>query len=652
MKQTLRWLLLFISPLLLTACPGPVNVDEPKNPSLDVAENIVGRWILSTSDAENWIAYEFTESSRILAEVMQKSYYETGSGYYSIEGNTVYGRYVTDRKLSFDIDWRVSEIKPFEIEVGIYDNNNYVGQAYTYRILGDESVEMGKYLTPSYDKISANKNVSGFKSLDPSIAKVNSATGEITGVNEGITFVTFTTSYGTAALKVTVNAEVKSFAEQLVGTWVYDVPEDWEHFTYTADGYVSVQWKTKDGVYDLDETGQGMYTISGETVSFSINSTAGKMNLKFETESINDFDWTYRSLGSSGVVTGKYTVQRVLESKNLSPEETYAPDYQSYVGGLQIQEFKSHNETVAKVNANGLVTAVSKGRTYIDVVTAKGSGVIEIIVDGGAIPIAFEECIGKTTSEVHELLGNNPYYEDSDIIYYKDFTPFIKVLAVSLDSWSGLAKAVTVQYQSSVNTNQVTSILNSTFIPFMGPTTDTYKAYMDTAERADATIGVTWDISELTLTYVNLATDLFTNYSILIGMTRSEVVSKMGRNADSSNDQSQSFFFFDNKGIMIVSAYYTDFTQNFDTVQSVVTMFDDTLSVEDITNYLKRKYPYFPEYSSEDELVFIPSGHSIEIYYMPKEKMVMYISVGTKTRGISVVDMVSRFRDQTKRMKY
>ncbi len=84
MKQTLRWLLLFISPLLLTACPGPVNVDEPKNPSLDVAGNIVGRWILSTSDAENWIAYEFTESSRILAEVMQKSYYETGSGYYSI----------------------------------------------------------------------------------------------------------------------------------------------------------------------------------------------------------------------------------------------------------------------------------------------------------------------------------------------------------------------------------------------------------------------------------------------------------------------------------------------------------------------------------------------------------------------------------------
>lgn len=624
MKQTFRWLLLLLIPLLLTACPDPVE-DELDNSSQFVADNIIGRWILSTSDAENWVVYEFTESSRILSEVMQRNYYETGSGYYSIEGNTVYGRYVTDRQQSFDIDWKVLEIKPFELEVGIYDNNNYVGQAQTYRILADESVEIGKSVTPAYDKISANKNVSGFKSLDPSVAKVDSATGEIIGINEGITFVIFTTSYGTAALKLTVDAKVKSFAELIVGTWVYDVPEDWEHFTFNQDGYVSVQWQTKDGIYDLDETGQGMYTISGETVSFTVNSTAGKLNMKFETESINDFDWTYRSIGAGGV-TGKYTVQRVLESKKMSPEDTYTPNYQSYVGGLSIQEFKSHNETVAKVNANGMVTAVSNGRTYIDVVTAKGSGVIEIIVDGGVIPIAFQEMLGQNPSKVYEMLGNKPLYETSSIIYYSDYSPTIESIGISLDSWTGLVKGISVYYQPTINTDQVTSILEATFIPFMKSTTETYKAYMDTQERADASIGVTWNIPKLTLTYVNLAEDLFTDYSILMGMTRDEVINKMEREPDSSNEQMQAFFFFDNKGIAIVGAYYTDFEQNYNTVHSVVTMFDDTLSIEDITKYLKRKYPYFPEYSSDEELVFIPSGHTMEIYYMPKEKMVMYIS--------------------------
>lgn len=647
MKQTLRWLLMLASPLLLTACPGPID-DDPINPSLDIADNIVGRWLLSTSDAQNWVSYEFTESSRIIGEFMQSNYYETGTGYYSIEENSVYGRCVTDRKQTFDIDWKVSDIKPFELEIGIYDENKYIGQAPIYRVLTDENVEIGKTYTPEYEKISANKNISGFKSLDTSIAKINSATGEITGIKEGITFITFSTSYGTAALKLTVDAKVKSFAELIVGSWVYDVPDDWEHFTYTDNGYVSVKWQTKDGLYNFDESGQGMYSISGETVSFSLNSTTGKLNMKFETESINDFDWTYRSIGSGGSVTGKYTVQRIIDSKNMSPEEIYYPDYVSLLGDLQVQSYKSHNESVAKVNSNGVITASSIGRTYIDVVTAKGSCVIEINVESGAIPVAFQEMIGEAPSKVYEMLGDKPSVETSSIIAYENYSSSIKMVGISLDSWTGLVKGVTVIYQPTVNTTQVTSILDATFIPFLGPTTDTFKAYMDTPERADASIGVTWDITELTLTYVNLADDLFTNYSILIGMTRDEVVSKMGRDADSSNDQSQSFFFFDNKGIKIVSAYYTDFTQTFDTVHSVVTMFDDTLSEEEISKYLKRKYPYYPEYSTEEQLVFIPEGHKMEIYYMPKEKMIMYISVGTKTKGDTVYEIISQLRNRQK----
>lgn len=482
---------------------------------------------------------------------------------------------------------------------------------------------------------------------------MDAQTGEISGKGEGITFVCFKTPKGTAAIKVCVTERKKPFAELLIGTWVYDAPQEktWERYTYAVGDYLSVDWATTAGGVEISESAQSTYTISGETVSFTVKIDAGRMSMRMETESLNDFNWTYNAFNGK-VFSGKYTLQRVLESKNLSPEETTTPNYQTLVGNVEIQSFKSHNETVAKVNENGMITAMSKGRTYIDVVTAKGSGVIEIIVDGGPIPVAFEECIGKTPSKVHELLGSNPYYEDAEIIYYKDFTPFIKTVGVSLDSWSGLVKGITIQYQSNVNTSQVTSILNSTFIPFMGPTTDTFKAYMDTAERADATIGVTWDITELTLTYVNLADDLFKNYSNLLGMTRSEVVSKMGRDADNSTDQMQAFYFFDNKGVALVGVYYTDFQQNYTTAQSVVTMFDSTLSVEEITNYLKRKYPYYPEYSTEEELVFIPAGHAMEIYYMPKEKMVMYISVKAKTKGHSVSDIITSLKVKSREIKH
>ena len=321
------------------------------------------------------------------------------------------------------------------------------------------------------------------------------------------------------------------------------------------------------------------------------------------------------------------------------------------VGSSQITGYNSHDEKIATVDqTTGQITGVSKGITYIDVITNNGTGVIEVNVSGGAIPYAFEDCIGEASSLLKEMLGT-PYYEDETTIMYKNLTNTIDMVGASIDSFSGLVRGITISYNPNVNTDDVTSILDATFIPYTSQTIATFKAYMDTAERADASIGVTWDITKRTLTYVNLATDLFTDYSVLIGLSRSQVISKMGREPDSSNDESQSFFFFDKKGIMIVSAYYTDFINNFDTVHSVVTMFDDTLTVEQITNYLKKKYPYLPEYSTEDDLVFVPEGNRMVIYYQPKDKMIMYISnSSTANAPVKIESIASDIRKIKARM--
>ena len=648
MKQSLQWLLLIICPLLTASCSDD-DKNEPEIPTQNVAKNIVGRWLLSTSDADNWISYEFTETSRINADIAQSGYYGSGTGFYSIETDKISGSYTTDRGQTFYLDWKVTEIAPFEIDIDIYDGNTYIGDAEIYRILSDVTVEAGTPTTPDFKKICGTNNVSEFKSLDKSMVTVDAASGELTGVKDGITFVTFETPNGTAAMKVTVSGNMKTFAELLVGAWVYDAPaeKNWERYTYADNGYLSVQWATYDGVYDLNESKQTMYKIDGETVTFTLNIDAGQMNMRFETESINDFNWTYNAYDGTHF-NGKYTVQRVLESITLSPQEVKTPAYRSLVGNVLIQGYKSHNDAVAKVNDSGEITALSKGRTYIDVTTNKGIGVIEVIVDAGAIPMAFEEFIGVPPTKVRESFGDKPYYEDETMIIYKDFTPDIDMIGFTLDSWTGNVKGIVITYKSTVDTAQVTTILNATFIPFTSQTTETFKAYMDSANRSDATVGVTWDISKLTLTYVDLATDLFTDYSILIGMTRSEVIGKMGREPDSSNDQSQSFFFFDKKGIAIVSAYYTDFVNDYDNVRSVVTMFDDTMDETEITNYLKKKYPYYPEHSSDTELVFIPEGHLMEIFYMPKDKMVMYISTATSSQSDSKAAVVAKLRKSIK----
>lgn len=643
-KQYCSWVLLLVLSFLTFSCKD--DKDEPIVPQ-DVAKNIVGKWLLASSGAENWVSYEFTESSRINVKLTKAGYYHNGDGWYSIDESkaAVSGSYTTERSETFYLDWIVEKVEPFQIDFKLYDNNTYLGVSSIYRVLSSENVEVDGISIPDYRGICGSSNVSNFRTLDSNIASVDEATGEITGVSVGTTFITFSTSNGRAAIEVEVLAKAKTFAELVLGTWVYDAVSEktWERYTFEENGFVSVQWTTNDGVYNLNESAQSTYKIDGETVSFSIKIAAGQMNMRLETESINDFNWTYKAFDGSHA-NGKYTVQKVLQSITMEPGGVVTPDYQSLTAGYEITGYSSHNTSIASVDANtGTITAVSKGRTYVDVQTAKGVGVIEVNNEGGAIPYEFQDCLGKAASAVKDMLGT-PFYEDETTIIYKNLTNAIELVGASLDSFTGFVKGITITYNENVKVSDVTSILDATFIPFASQTTATFKAYMDTENRSDATIGVTWDIPQKTLTYVNLATDLFTDYSLLIGMTRSQVISKMGREPDTSNDQSQSFFFFDKKGIAIVSAYYTDFVNNYDNVRSVVTMFDDTLSSEKITSYLKKKYPYYPEYSTDDELVFIPDGHAMGIYYTPKDKMIMYISTSKSSKIMSRTSIASKLR--------
>lgn len=107
--------------------------------------------------------------------------------------------------------------------------------------------------------------------------------------------------------------------------------------------------------------------------------------------------------------------------------------------------------------------------------------------------------------KVKEVLGCTPDYSTGSIIAYFNPTTTIDMTAVSFDANTGLSKGVSITYNKTINTSAVTAELDKTYIPFASQTTDTYKAYMDSDKRENATIGVTWDIPELTLTYVNLA---------------------------------------------------------------------------------------------------------------------------------------------------
>lgn len=632
--------LMLMMALVITACHDEKDEPEIIQTPKTLSEGIVGEWLLASSDNQEWTVYEFKQSQQMTSEWFVNNALVSGTGsYFTNDEKSSLSGTINDGRGNYTyLDWIAKKIQAYQIDIDIYggaDGNQFVSSNALYKIVGTQEIDFDSTLDPDYHKFTGTKECSGYSSMDESIVTVTPS-GTIECVGAGSTYVVFNTPAGHACLKIVVSDKVLTFSENILGSWVTDNKGYiWERDVFGQEGYFYAQWSREVIDPTSNESAQGTYTINDATKTIAVSAKTPynqKLNVEYRITKIDKFSFN-TDIYSGGNKTGTFYYQRILSSISIEPKGSEQPNYLGMVGSSQISGYSSHDENIATVNkTTGLITGVSKGITYIDVITSSGTAVIEVNVSGGAIPYAFEECIGQAPSKLKEMLGT-PYYEDDTAIIYKDITNTIDMVGASIDSFSGLIKGVTITYNSNIKPDDVTSILDATFIPFTSQTTATFKAYMDTAERADASIGVTWDIPTKTLTYVNLATDLFTDYSVLIGMTRSQVISKMGKEPDSSNDQSQSFYFFDNKGIMIVSAYYTDFFNNYDNVRSVVTMFDDTLTVEQITNYLKKKYPYYPEYSTDEELVFVPDGHAIEIYYMPKDKMIMYISTANTTNA-------------------
>lgn len=507
-KNPILAMMLVVCSLVFTGCKDEHDEPDPTPEQLNVAQNIIGNWLLASSTANAWETYEFTETSRINTTTFENNKLQSGSGFYwidedkaSVTGSYDYG----DGQLPVYVDWVVEKVQPFEITLKLYNDNQYLGNSSIYRILSSAKVEVNETSEINFKSICGTDNVSDFNILDSSIASVSS-TGEVSGLKVGETYMTLKTQGGTVAIKVEVSPAPKTFAELAVGTWIYDKPseKEWQATTFVSDGFVEAKWANPYS-YNTIETANGYYTLTDNDCVFSVTTPYNMtLNQKWVTEEINEFIWTYQCFSDNQSV-GKYTGHRLLGTVTLKPGDTFTPEYSELTSGYDIVGYSSNTVSIATVTETGEITAVNYGRTYINVNTAKGAGYFEVYVERPVIPYDFAKCVGVNLAKVKEVLGNKPDYSTSTMIAYFNPTTTIEMIGVSFDASTGLSKGVTITYNNTVNTSAVTAELDKTYIPFMSQTTDTYKAYMNSDKRENATLGVTWDITELTLTYVNLA---------------------------------------------------------------------------------------------------------------------------------------------------
>ena len=159
----------------------------------------------------------------------------------------------------------------------------------------------------------------------------------------------------------------------------------------------------------------------------------------------------------------------------------------------------------------------------------------------------------------------------------------------------------------------------------------------------DASVGITWDITNMQLTYVVLTHDLFTDFSPCLGKTQTEVKSMMKGYQPFLEDKNQLAFGISDGKVDLVCCYYTfDFVNTYETAQAVITQLNNSLKTNDVHAYLAKKYEYLENESSNAEKVYLSKDGLIAVFYTIEYGQVSYYSNVAESRSLSSINELNR----------
>lgn len=200
------------------------------------------------------------------------------------------------------------------------------------------------------------------------------------------------------------------------GEWVYDNPADseWQSMKFVENGSYFCYSDNKNNWTNVLETiSRGVYSVKGNTVT----ANNGTTYLDMTVSTINSYQFT-------GVLTESapsLTFHKVLMRTHLNFGEKVTPPYADLVDAA-VNSYRSHDKSVAVVDGDGTIRAVANnGRTYVDVVTIKGTAVIKVMVgnvddgdEGEYSPIIDKSIIPESiTLDISKAIIGQWVYDES-----------------------------------------------------------------------------------------------------------------------------------------------------------------------------------------------------------------------------------------------
>lgn len=531
------------------SCDNDSNDSQPDpTPEDCLAVNVVGEWVYDYPAENEWQSMKFVEEGHFFCYSNKKENWteklkDLNKGYYSVKENVV-----SAKNGSTQLELTVKAINGYEFTGSL--NESAVDFQF-HKVVMRTHLNFGESVVPPASEL-VDARIIGYSSHDESIAIVDGSTGEITAVaNNGRTYVDIVTEKGTAVVKVMVGnvddgdeeeespikekkitppEPVLNLEKAILGQWIWDGAY-WESMKFLENGkvYYSNYDKAR-GIYNEDASGE--YTIDKSTnrLTLRVMPTGGtQMTVEMTMIAISKYSFTAKFY-VAGQSTGTYTYAKQIGSIELMDDEKKMPEYKKMVeSGTVIVRYKSHNTNIVEVDSEtGKITAKKGGRTYIDIVTEDGTAVVEVNVKE-FVGCDYENYIGATFQKIKETFGDNYFmYSSSDMIYdYSSEDNNWSLLWFTFDLNTNTVKSISLLAKDNVwfTPGEMAQYLSRRFYVYERGSAEDFKAYMNAEKLEDATVGITWDMTNALLTYVTVTHETKASaqdYNSFLGKTRGE----------------------------------------------------------------------------------------------------------------------------------
>lgn len=661
MEKIFKSLSSIICVLALFSCCSDSDPEPSPNPPVDISDKIIGEWVYESLKDSAWQSMKFTESGVYFYSEQKDEWslvLSKPGGRYYLEGMNVSAA-------------SASGVTYVDMTIQTIDNYSFTARHkntdldLTFnKVLMRFHLNIEESVIPPYSEL-IDKPVISYKSHDEKIAIVDAATGEITAKAEnGRTYIDVTTSEGTACIKVmignvndgdlteistiptkrSVSISIDDISSIVGPLWVYDHPEEmvWEIIRFGKTGEVGYSNEVKNWIIESEASGE--YTIDQKTIKGYINLGGTPMDFHWVVTALTDYEFTVKAF-SSGQYVGKFTYSKQLDAIDLTIGDTTVPDYQQYMGDAKINGYKSHNDELLSVNSEtGELTAIAGGQTYVDVITEQGTAVLMVSINKPKqfFAMNYEEYLGVNWIVIGTDFGTG-FTKIDNVLYYDYSEGSINDRQNTIldDNWSSLSfvfdsdpyaggqvKGIQLCAKTDVwfTAEEMNQYLKEHYYVYEKGTESDYKAFINNEEYDQATVGITWDMTNKILMFVKIthqpvAVALVYDYGRYMGKTRDEakemMTSELGVNPSSETEKSLIYMLNNDNIQMIVLSF-----DGKETIQGIQVRLAGNVDKDAVNEELGKQYTLF-DFANET-FYYTSEDAKMRIYYLLSYNMIKY----------------------------